>query len=350
MATGGRGGWEGFARTFAIVAAVAAGLAAAAVAAADPYGLRAAPGRPAGPLMDLNQRYMYPQVVRSGRFDAAVFGTSTARLLDPRQLDAAFGARFANLAMNAATPWEQRQLAALFLRETRPRALIFSLDATWCQADADAKRLTFRAFPPWLYGEAPPRGEANWRGYAHQLNLRSLEIAGRVAAHRLLGQRRAPARIRDDGFEVFVPPDATYDAERARAHIRASGSDDAPARGPIETPALAWLDALLAQVPRDAVRIVAFMPVHVAAQGRPGSAAAERDRVCKARAAAIARARGATTVDFRIPSPITTRDENYWDALHYRLPIGATIVEGLARAAATGRDDPGGLYTVVPPA
>ena len=72
--------------------------------------------------MDLNQRFMYPQIVRSGRFDAAVFGTSTVRLLDPQRLGAAFGGRFANLGMNAGTPWEQMQLADLFLRHVpRPR-------------------------------------------------------------------------------------------------------------------------------------------------------------------------------------------------------------------------------------
>lgn len=334
--------WRRFALRFAGVAAAAAALAAGFIALADPYGLRAAPGRPPGPLMDLNQRWMYPQVVRSGAYDAALFGTSTARLLDPRDLDAAFGARFANLAMNAATPWEQVQLAELFLRTGRPKALILSIDSTWCEADADAKRLTFRAFPPWLYGDAP------WRGYAEQFDLRSLEIAGRVALHRL-APARIPERVRGDGFEVFVPPDATYDAARAAAHIHGGRTDDSPPSGPIDTPALAWLDGLLARAPREALRIVAFMPVHVAAQGRPGTAPAERDRVCKTRAAETARRRGATTVDFRIPSPVTTRDENYWDALHYRLPIGARVVEGLKRAVETGRDDPDGFYTVVPP-
>src|SRR3978361_166120 len=57
------------------------------IAALDPYGLRAAPGRPPGPIMDTNQRLSYPQIARGGRFDAAVFGSSTARLLDPDALD-----------------------------------------------------------------------------------------------------------------------------------------------------------------------------------------------------------------------------------------------------------------------
>jgi hypothetical protein len=334
------GAWRRFVGVVLAVAA-AAGLAVLGfIAAMDPYGLRAAPGRPAGPIMDLNQRFMYPQVVRSGAYDAAVFGTSTARLLDPRALAAALGGRFANLAMNAATPWEQVQLARLFLRTVQARGVVFGLDANWCDAQADAKRLTFRAFPPWLY-----RRDAAWRGLVHQWNLQSLQIAGRVLLHRL-GRMRE--RIRHDGYEVFTPPEASYDAARASAHIRSWGRED-PSAGPGPMPALDWLDALLAAVPPDARKLVAFMPVHVAAQAPPGSPGAEREAACKARVAAIGRSRGATVVDFRIPSGVTTRDENYWDPLHYRLPIADRVVAALARAAETGADDPDGFYRVLTP-
>ncbi|TXN21446.1 hypothetical protein FV225_26835, partial [Methylobacterium sp. WL93] len=60
-----------------------------------------------------------------------------------------------------------------------------------------------------------------------------------------------------------------------------------------------------------------------------------------------ARCGGALVVDFRLPSPITTRDENYWDALHYRLPVAARIVEGLQAAAETGADAADGSYRVL---
>ncbi|KMO15462.1 hypothetical protein SQ03_17265 [Methylobacterium platani JCM 14648] len=306
----------------------------------DPYGLRAAPGRAPGPIMDLNQRFMYPQVVRGGAYDAAVFGTSTARLLDPQELDRAFGGRFANLAMNAATPWEQTQLARLFLTRAPARAVLFGLDAPWCEADANAKRLTFRAFPPWLYRE-PPASTA----FLHQWNQQSAEIAGRVLLHRL---GRMPARIRGDGYEVFTPPESRYDAARAAAHIHG----DAPVpEGTQEadpaTPALPWLDELLGLVPAGALKLVAFMPVNVAAQPRPGSGAAAREAACKARVAEIARRRGAVLVDFRIPSAVTREDTNYWDALHYRLPVAARIVGALRRAVDERRDDPDGFYRVL---
>jgi hypothetical protein len=344
--------WRRFALTFAGLAVMLGLGAVGFIAAMDPYGLRAAPGRVPGPIMDLNQRFMYPQIVRGGAYDAAVFGTSTARLLDPRDLDAAFGARFANLAMNAATPFEQRALAHLFLRQRPARVVIFALDSTWCAADADRHRLTFRPFPPWLYEPGAPLG------VVRQVNWQSLGTAARVALHRL---GHAPARIRGDGYAVFTPPEASYDAVRAAAHIHGGGNplleDGAspvaePATAPAAEagaamPALAWLDALLAAVPPEAVTLAAFMPVHAAAQGRPGTAQGTREAACKAEVAQIGRRHGTTVVDFRIPSPVTNADGNYWDALHYRLPVAARIVAGLRAARATGRDDPDGFYRVL---
>lgn len=340
--------WRLFARGFAATAALLGLAAIGFVAALDPYGLRAAPGRAPGPIMDSNQRFMYPQIARSGAYDAAVIGTSTARLIDPRQLDRAFGARFANLAINAATPYEQTQLARLFLHGAQPRAVLFALDATWCDPDAD-RRLTFRPFPPWLYAQHAPFA------FLQQVNWRSLGIAGAVALHRL---GLARARIRGDGFAVFTPPEASYDARRAAAHIRSgvTALDDPDAAREAEPratrsdgamPALAWLDALLAATPAGTLKLVAFMPVNVAAQPRPGTDRAGREAACKRRVAEIGRERGASVVDFRIPSTVTSDDTNYWDALHYRLPIAARIVAGLKAAASGGRDDPDGFYRVL---
>ena len=48
------------------------------------------------------------------------------------------------------------------------------------------------------------------------------------------------------------------------------------------------------------------MPVHVAAQAWPGTREAALEAECKARIAAIGRARGAKVIDWRIASPITT--------------------------------------------
>ncbi|MCJ2070373.1 hypothetical protein MKK75_16460 [Methylobacterium sp. J-030] len=336
--TGNARHWSGFARSF-IAAVTVLGLAVIAfVALLDPYGLRAAPGHPPGPIMDANQRLSYPQIARGGSFDAAIFGTSTARLLDPEALDAAFGVRFANLAVNAATPDEQIRLAELFLARHPVRAVLFGLDGTWCAADPPAR--TANAFPDWLYAEGAP-----W-GVLRQVNLRAVTVAARVG---LAWIGLARPRIRRDGYAVFTPPEDRYDPERARAHIRAGAADPAAASDPEDAPmpALARLDDLLSRVPARAVKLLVFTPVHAAAQGAPGTARGRREAACKRRVAAIGARRGATVVDFRIASPLTTRDAHYWDALHYRLPVAARIVADLKDAVAAGADDPAGTYRVL---
>lgn len=330
--------WARFARTFLIGATLLGLVVIAFVASLDPYGLRAAPGQPPGPIMDANQRLSYPQIARGGPFDAAVFGTSTARLLDPEALDAAFGARFANLAVNAATPDEQMRLAGLFLARQPVRAILFGLDATWCAADPPPR--TDNAFPDWLYETGAP-----W-GVLRQVSLRAVTTAVQAGLARLGWAR---PRIRPDGYAVFTPPEARYDPGRARVHIRSGALDPTAPAAPPEAPmpALAQLDTLLGRVPADALKLVAFMPVHAAAQGAPGSPAGRREAACKTRVAEIGAGRGAVVVDFRRRSPVTTQDANYWDALHYRLPVAARIVADLKAAVASGADDPEGVYRVL---
>ena len=333
--------WRRFARD-TVVAVIALGLAAIGfVALADPYGLRAAPGHPPGPIVDTAQRWSYPQVARGGAFDAAVFGSSTSRLLDPAALDTAFEARFANLAMNAATPDEQLRLAALFLAGKDARIVLFGLDVTWCAA-APAARAAL-PFPDWLYEPNPSFG------FFRQVNSRSVEAAVKAL---LVRTGHGRAAIRSDGFAVFTPPEATYDPDRARQHIRAGITDPTeppdPSNAPM--PALDRLDALLSGIPPQTRAILAFMPVHARLQGQDGTPAGAREAACKARAAQIGTRRGALVVDFRIPSPVTTEDTNYWDALHYRLPVAARIVAGLKAAMTTGASAQDGFYKVLAPA
>ena len=330
--------WRRFSRD-ALGATLLAGLAIVAfIAAADPYGLRAGPGHPPGPIVDTNQRLSYPALARGGDFDAAVFGTSTARLLDPVSLDAALGARFANLAVNAATPDEQMRLAALFLARRPVKAVLFGLDAPWCAAHPAAR--TSHAFPDWLYEEGAP-----W-GVFRQANLRGLTAAVNAVQVRF-GHGRP--RIRGDGYGVFTPPEASYDAARASAHIAAgSGDPNAPSDPPeAPFPALDALDAVLASLPPETETIIAFMPVHAGAQGQPGTPVGRREDACKAKAAEIGARRHALVMDFRRISPVTAENTNYWDALHYRLPIAARVVAGLKDAARGGGDDPQGFYRVL---
>lgn len=338
--------WERFCLAFAAAGAGAAAGVFLFVLAIDPYGLRTGPDRPPAPIVDLNQRYMYPQIVRSRRYDGAVFGTSTVRLLDPQGLGALFGARFANLGLNAGTPWEQVQLARLLLRHVpRPKVLIFGLDPPWCSPSADRDRLTVRTFPAWLYGERPLR-------HAQELlSLKSVELAGRVVLNRL---GLARDRMRADGYEMFVPADAEYDLARARSHTTLLGSPPPPAgegpmsdqeRAALRMPALEWLEDILALVP-ETRKILLFPPVHVSVQPPPGSRVADADAECKRRIAAIARRTGSTLMDFRLRSAVTLEDSNYWDPLHYRIAVAQRLATALHEGGGGG-EPADGFYRVL---
>lgn len=325
----------------------------------DPFGVGPFARRSNPVLMDLNQRFMYPQIVRSGRFDAAIAGTSTIRLVDPRNLDRAYGAHFANLAMNSATAWEQTRIVDLFLREVpAPMALVWGLDPLWCAPDAadERQRLTFRAFPATFYDDNP------WNDWPELFNLKSLELAWRMLMYRV---GIMPERYRNDGYEVFTPPESTYDLGRARQHIWGGPPRTIAPREPAYAspegerekwpmPALAWLDQRLAGLPPTTRAVLLFPPTHVSTHAQPGSEAAAKAAECKARVARIARQRGAVLLDFQISSPVTLDDSRYWDPLHYRLDI-ARRIEGALTAAAAGTGalaaQPDPFWTVmVPPA
>jgi hypothetical protein len=319
--------WRSFAiRLLAVFAGGIAGLYAF-VLLIDPYNVIPFSLPIERPLVSINQRYMYPQVVRSGRFDSFVVGTSTSRLLDPDILNAEFGVKFANLAMDSATAWEQKTMADYFIdRAGQPRVMIVGIDRVWCEPDADGDRITFRGFPEFLYDDS------KWNDYLYLLNLETIEIAGRLLGNRL---GLYPTRSRYDGFQIFVPPDATYDAEKAR---RVIWSVSQPQRGPDKRgfPALQWLDDLLGKS-GEGMKIIAFMPVHIAAQPMPSSEAAAVEAQCKARIIQIAARRGARVIDWRYPSSLTRQDSNYWDSVHYRIPIAQRLVRDMSRAFREGR-------------
>jgi hypothetical protein len=227
-----------------------------------------------------------------------------------------------------------------------PRTLVFGLDLTWCETDADEKKLTFRPFPPWLYDDERSND------LPELLNLTSLEIAGRVALYRL---GLLPERIRGDGYEVFVPDESLYDLGRARQHIARHAAEEHGHRRKvgrktfenIRFPALAWLEETLSRLPDATAVILTMMPIHVAVQPQLGSREAAIDSECKSRIASLGASHGATVVDFRRRSAVTGTDSNYWDPLHYRIGIADRIVASLREAAATGRDADDGFYRVL---
>lgn len=161
-------------------------------------------------ISDINQRFQYPALIRSKRYDSIVIGASDSRLLHPKALERVFGGRFANLAMNAGLAYEQYRIADLFIREVEHRrTLLVGVDHVWCDADADKERVTFRGFPEWMY-------DADWRNdLPYMLNAKALEISGRRFAQSL-GLKEARFI---DGYEVFTPPESAYDPIKVRLKL-----------------------------------------------------------------------------------------------------------------------------------
>ena len=300
-------------------------------------------------IVSIADRFMYPQIVRSKRFDSLIIGTSTARLLDPEILDKEFHARFANLAFYSGMAWEQKTMLDYFVRKVGPpKVLIVGLDFPWCDQKADIHRITFRGFPDWLYDDNP------WNDYLYLFNYGTLETSARVIGYRL---GLYPERIRYDGYDVFVPPEQEYDPVRAHNDIWRDALQPADLLPPLSPndraglkfPALAWLNQSLARLPPSTLKILAFMPVNVAAQPVPNSEAASVEYECKARIAAMGNTYGAKVIDWRIASPLTSNDANYWDSLHYRVPIATRIAKDLAAAALNGRASKDGSYRILGP-
>ena len=342
----GTGPWLRFNVMLLALAACAAAVLVGLVVWADPYGTRIRSGSPAPVLMDSNQRFMYPQLVRSGRFDSAVTGTSSSRLLDPQRLSQLFGAHFTNLAMNAATPWEQVRMVELLRHSwAQPKILVWGLDVTWCEADADSpeKRLTPRPFPEWLYDPAMARHPLTH--IPRMLNMTTLETAGRawLQAMGLTGPR-----MRGDGFDEFTPPDMTYDAARAQFHLYRNLGGQKPDAFPPDAlvaessslaghafPALAWLEQSLAALPSATRKILLLPPLHAASLPVEG-ALRDGEAACKAAILAVSRRVNATLLDYRRISPLTIDDSRFWDPLHYRIDVARQIEVDIAAADRTG--------------
>lgn len=318
--------WRRFLAAFAVATALPAFLVYLFVVLVDPWGMLPVHLPIARAPISTNARFSFPALAVSPTFDAAVIGSSTSRLLEPAELDPIFGAHFANLAMNAATPWEQTRLLGLFARHhPDARAVIVGLDQAWCLAGPDAPHLTGRAFPDWMYGGSP------WRGYLRMFNLYAVQEAANQLAY-ATGFKKKHYGL--DGYTNFLPPDSAYDRRRVDAIVASWGAvSTAPPTSPILLPYVDALSGLLGSLPRGARKVLLFPPPTIAVMGVPGTAIAASWAACKDRAKAVARAVPNTiVVDFAFPNAITRDTNNFWDPLHYRIGIARRITAAIARA------------------
>lgn len=300
------------------------GIVAVLLLAIDPYDTGRFALFPSAGVPDFSQRLAAASLARRVEFDTAIIGNSTVQLLDPARLGKASGRRVVSLTMAGSGPLEQLAVARWFLRHHPSkslRGLIFGIDRSWCQA---AGHVTLaHPFPFWLYSDSAVE-------YAvHLIQYRTIDAAIRKLKLQL-GRVRAK---RADGYDDYEAG-RVWEAGEARqqsAEMIALLKDDIAAG---DFASLEPFRRFLAQLPPETMVVLVFPPRHHAGNG---GASAARLAACTRAYAKLAAARPRTRVlDFLARDDIASRDENFWDLIHYRAPV-ARMIE--ADIAAILRDD-----------
>jgi hypothetical protein len=291
-----------------------------------------------------NQRFSYPGLARNPHFDSVIVGTSSSRLLRPDRIGPPLGASFVNLAMNAATPYEQSEILSVFRRaHRRVKYAVFGVDEIWCDPDKLRDRFDLYSFPEWMYDEDP------WNDLPHLFNEEALSQAWSQFRN-AMGWRRP--RWGMDGYRNFLPPESRYDPDRVRRKLYKDDGPDATvlsaaAREEVAKESAHWpfpnldlLRRMLASLPSDTVKVVFLPPYNHTHLPAHGSRQDTVLQACKVRIVDIARAiKGTTVVDFMFRSPITLADDNYWDRVHYRVSVADKIDRSLLVALGKGPED-----------
>lgn len=311
------------------------GLMFVALALADPWGaILPFPILPHTPA-DRSQRWAYPEMARDPRFDAAIIGNSSGRLLDPAILDPAVGAAFINLAMVRAYPYEQSRLLEVYLQaHPAPRALLIGIDRSWCESGGDLMRFGYDPIPEWLYDHDRLAALANL------FNLHAIVTAWQ-SLRRGLGV--APHVYAENGFTLIEVDAHPYDPVLAHRLISENLAEGWPKA--VGDPAgwryqgLEILAAQLATLPPTTRALLVLVP-RFALYPRPGSDGAAMIEECRRRVVALARRRPDTEVyDMAFANAMTSDESRWWDAVHARPDTMHEATLALA-AAIEGRPSP----------
>ncbi len=291
--------------------------------------------------MVINQRFGYPSVARNPEYDSVVIGTSTARLFQPNVLNKELEANFAQLAMNSATTYEQFKIFEQFRKYRKHiKHVVFGVDDAWCSLfNKKFEIYTSRPFPEWMYDDN------DWNDYPNHYTLKTMETALKQFLY-LVGLR--PALYSSNGYQNFLLDDSEYDIGRARELIYGSKEPKEMPLVPKEDnyspnereqlplKALKYVQDMVNMVDDETEMTFVVVPFHFykAAERRPIV------NECIRRIQRIASGHHKMTiVDFMIASDLTTRDDNYWDDIHYRLEPSFEITRDITDAIKTKKEN-----------
>jgi len=296
--------------------------------------------------VDRDQPYFYPALARSARFDSAIIGTSTVRLLKPEDMNPKLNSRFVNLAMNASSIFEQETILDIFLRHhPEPKTVLFGIDHLYFEEEHFQVHLGDESlWPEWLYDENPYNNLPPFRSKTLKHAWREFLTVTGIKTY----------KYGRDGYTDFTKPPDEYDLNRARVKIYGTIVPkpirviEPPVRMSPEAiramqfPSLGVLAQMLDKLPEETVKILFVTPFHHYAQPPAGSKEEIRWHEFLRRLTDVARNHPRTwLLNFNIVSPITTEDSHYWDSGHYTVVVAnqlaALIEEGLR--GGTGSDN-----------
>jgi hypothetical protein len=180
-----------------------------------------------------------------------------------------------------------------------------------------------------------------------------------MARRKLLQATGWRKRLRADGYNHMLPPDASYDLDKARKLIHSAAppfhiSAEAPAVAnppasatEAQFPGADMMRNALGALPRGVRSVLVFMPAH--ASRIPGLAAPEAALLqrCKAAMAAVAVERGDWLIDAMWRSVWTLPDANYWDSVHFRDQIARELIGGIGAVTSGTLAQQSGLRVLV---
>ena len=317
---------------------------------ADPLGVSPIGIVPKTGYVIADRRFDAPQMIASGNFDSFLIGTSTIHHVDPAWADAAFGGRFATLAIHGGTPYEMTKIMQLIGRDApQAKRIIIGIDARrWCKTTPYAQYNPNALFPDWLYDKS--RGN----DFLSLLNFKLLDYS--VQQIKVAAGRRAPSvpvngyhnNLVDSRWSLNKARENLYKGKR-RKDAAAHGLDDADetaadTQRKHDHPDLASLGDALNALPPKVDLIVAVMPSHFTVLLNKDHRDIDR---CKREIAAIVERRQGLLIDFRIDSRWTRNDENFWDENHFRVGVAQSLVQRIKEAMDQRQDAMDGVYQVL---
>lgn len=331
--------WRRFAVTLVAAAAIVLGLALAIIYLIEPYDTGRSPFFSHAGMRALSPRLANASRGRDLAFNAMIVGNSRIQLISPERLKKATGLDFVQMSVPGSGPKEQLALIDWFLshRRERPKALLVSIDETWCTSDPALPNV--EPFPFWLYAASPfeyARGLLRWEALE--------EVPARLSY--LLGLNTE--RLRPDGYWDY---DAEYTRKgdrmaaahrqelRARPYAKAQRYERDPMAGTRFFPAADRIGAVAASLPDDAALVLVVPPLYINALPPEGTEQSFRLQACKAAVVEAARRSHSRTaiVDWRTDRPEIRKTAWFFDRIHYRQPIAQAMEADIAEAFRTLR-------------